>query len=78
MIDDRQPKDYAEDEFWEVDDEQVAKKFEQWWDQNLLEAKANANLFERFQWHLSNHPFITVIVSVVVGYLAGAYFGTFW
>lgn len=72
------PKDYADNDPWVVDQEDVEEKFNYAWQKAFDQAWEDASPLEKLVWHLANHPVITTIVSLITGYLAGTYFGTFW
>lgn len=60
-----QPKDYAEDKI---------PTFEEFLDQEY----DNLNLLEKITYHLQDHIWKVIFITVVGGYLAGAQFGLFW
>jgi hypothetical protein len=57
-----EPKDYVVQTFEEA----------------LVEAYDSLSLVEKGLYHLQNHMFLTSIGCLVIGYLAGTYFGVFW
>jgi hypothetical protein len=48
--------------------------FEEFFDQEYKEL----NLWGKITYHLQDHAWKAIFVSVAVGYLAGTHFGVFW
>ncbi len=58
----------------EVEDEFKPETFEDWINQGYKEL----NFFSKLLYHLQDHIILTIFSSLIVGYLAGTYFGKFW
>lgn len=57
-----QPKDYVEEEYNAM----------------IAEEYSKLPLYLKIVYQLQNHIIKTIITTLIIGYLAGTYFGKFW